>query len=120
MGNATSQAANGTKLTGANPHASKYSSRYLVSCGFASGAAQSWAAAGTACCLSEAKRLNKVFGPFEIPTSLFPYGFDSFDFVALTKHGANLYPFIAWIGLTAVWARPRLVAHPLTTTPTHT
>jgi hypothetical protein len=34
-------APNGFKLTGANPHGTKYSSRDLVSCGFASGAAQS-------------------------------------------------------------------------------
>jgi hypothetical protein len=35
---------NGSKLTGADPLATKYNSGDAASCGFASGAAQSWAA----------------------------------------------------------------------------
>jgi hypothetical protein len=36
--------ANGSKLTGVDPHALKYSARQPASCGDKSGAAQSWAA----------------------------------------------------------------------------
>jgi hypothetical protein len=44
VGMSATERPNGFKLTGANPHAKNYSACDAASCGFASGAATSWAA----------------------------------------------------------------------------